>query len=241
LSDIFREVQEDIRREQVKQLWEKYGLYVLGAALAVVIGIAGSVGWRAYVQSKNEEMSARYEAVARAAETGSAAEAAEAFEALARAGHGGYAALAQLREAAALQGSGQDAKAIAAYDAFAASGKAPQILRDLARVKAALMLVDTASYDDIKARLTQLTAGNQPWRNPAREILGLAAYKAQAHVEAQTYFAAIIEDNEASGGLRDRAHVMQALLAPLLPKPDTTKDDVTNSASAAPAAGAKPE
>jgi len=241
LSDIFREVEEDIRREQAKQIWDKYGLYILGAALALIIGVAAVVGWRAYIQSQNEDMSARYEAVAKAAETGSAAEAAKAFEELAKSGHGGYAALAQLREAAALQQAGEDEKAVAAYDALTASGKAPQILRDLAKVKAAFMLLDTASYDDIKARLMPLTGADQPWRNPAREALGLAAYKAQAHAEAQTYFAAIIEDNEAAGGLRDRAHVMQALLAPLLPKPDAKTDDATNFAPAAAAAGAKPE
>lgn len=234
MSDIFREVEEDIRREQFKQIWDKYGLYVLGAALAILLGAAAVVGWRSYVRAQNEDMSSRYEAVVKAAETGNPADSAKAFADLAKSGHGGYAALAQLQEAAALHDAGQNEQALAAYDKLAASS-APQILKDLARVKAGLLLVDTASYEDIKTRLSALAAEGQALRNPAREVLGLSAYKAKAYAEAQEYFLEIIDDNEAAGGLRDRAHVMQAVLAPVLPKQektDTTKTEAPAGAKA---------
>jgi len=240
LSDIFREVEEDIRREQFKNLWDKYGLFVIGLAVAVVVVVAASVGWRAYTKSQNEQMSAQYEAVAKAAESQAAPDAAAAFGALAKEGRGGYAVLAQLRQAEALHTAGDDKAAVAAYDAMASSTKAPQILRELAQLKAALILVDTASYEDIKLRLAPLTAEKGAWRNLAREAIGLSAYKAGAYAEAKKLFAAIIEDSESSAGLRDRAHVMQALIAPSLPK-EAAKDESNKAAPAQKAPGAKPE
>jgi hypothetical protein len=240
LSDIFREVEEDIRREQFKNLWDKYGLFVIGLAVAIVVIASASVGWRAYTKSQNEEMSAQYEAVAKAAETQLAPDAAAAFGALAAEGHGGYAVLAQMRQAEALQTAGDYKAAVAAYDAMASSAKAPQILRELAQLKAALILVDTASYEDIKLRLAPLTTEKGAWRNLAREAIGLSAYKAGSFVDAQKLFASIIEDSEAPAGLRERAHAMQALIAPSLPA-EAAKVETNKEAPAQKAPGAKPE
>ena len=240
MSDIFREVEEDIRREQFRQLWDKYGLYVLAIALAIILVAAGNVGWRAYTKSKNDDMSARYEAISKAAETQAPSDAAAAYGALAKEGHGGYAALAQMRQAALLHDAGDDAGAVATYDALAASSKAPPIMRDLAKLKAGLLLVDRVSYDDIKARLEPLIAEKAAWRNPAREVLAISAYKAQAYADAQKQYAAIIDDKEASAGLRTRAHDMQALLAPMLPK-QAANDNTNTSAPAQKPSSAKPE
>lgn len=231
MTDLFREIEEDLRRDRLKQLWEKYGIYLVGIAVGIVVVASAFVGWRAWERSRNEEASAHYSEIVEQAAKEEPAKAAAAFGAFAASAPSGYAALAHLRQAGALVEAGDTKGAVAAFDALAETSSAPQMLRDMARVKAALLLVDTASYDDIKGRIASLNDAESAWRNSAREVLGLSAYKAGKYQEAQGYFDAIVSDATVSAGLRDRAHVMLALIAPHVPKP---------ASEAKPAAGGTP-
>ena len=40
VSDIFHEVDEEVRREQLKKLWDRYGNYVVAAAFLLVAAVA---------------------------------------------------------------------------------------------------------------------------------------------------------------------------------------------------------
>ena len=213
MSDIFREVEEDLRREELRKIWDKYGIYVVGLALGIVLVTAAVVGWRAYSLSEAEEASLAYEAaLAEAEETPEAA--AEKLAALAEESPAGYAALAQLRRAAALAEEGDRQGAISVYEQLASNSAAGEIIQELAQIKAASLLIGNASHDDIRLRLVGLTGEGKPWRNLARELLGLSAYKAGEYAEARSLFQEITRDNTATPGLRDRAHVMIALISP---------------------------
>jgi len=253
LTDLFREVEEDLRRERFQKLWDAYGLYVVGVAVAIVVVTASVIGWRAWEKSRNEAASAAYSEMVKAI-TGSAkpdAEVAKAFADFADRNSGGYAYLARLHEAAALLKSGDKPGAARAYDAIADDAAAPDMISGLARIKSAMIAVDTASYDDMKARLADLVADTSAWRANAHEILALSAFKAKKYVEANAHAQAVIDNQEASPGLRDRAHVLQAVVAPDLPSlADTIKvvpatpataGDTSQSAPANTAGGATAE
>ncbi|HEX7776365.1 MAG TPA: tetratricopeptide repeat protein [Parvibaculum sp.] len=236
MTDLFREIEEDLRRDQVKQLWEKYGIYVVGLAAAIVLVAAIVVGWRSYQLSKSEAASARYDAIVAAAAKQKPEETARQFGDFATTAPSGYAALAKLRQAAALLDAGDRKGAVAVYDSIAGSSDGTAIMRDMARIKAGILLVDTASYDEMKKRMEPVLGADDPWRHNAHELVGLAAWKAGKYVEAEKEFDAIVNDPQASAGLRDRAHVMQALIAPHLPAP---ADNAAKATGAAPlAAGA---
>jgi hypothetical protein len=251
LTDLFREIEEDLRRDQVKQLWEKYGIYVVGLAVAIVLVAAIIVGWRSYQLSKSEAASARYDAIVTAATKQKPEETAKQFGDFAATAPSGYAALAKLRQAAALLEAGDRKGAVAIYDSIADSSEGSPILRGMARVKAGLLLVDTVSYDEMKKRMEPVLGAEDPWRHNAHELVGLAAWKAGKYAEAEKEFDAIVNDPQASSGLRDRAHVMQALIAPHLPPPADKADAATgaapmaaganNAGAADAAAGKKPE
>lgn len=219
MTDIFSEIEQDLRREQANKLWEKYGIYVAGLAVAIVLVAAAIVGWRAWNNSQAEASSAKFNALIAAAATQKPEEAAAALSTFAADATSGYAALARMEQAGYLLKAGDTKGAIAAFDQVANDRSVSPILQGMARIKAALLLVDTATYDEMNGRLASLDESGNAWRNNARELLGLSAYKAGKYAEAETNFAAIVADPSASGGLRDRAHVMQALLAPFLPVP----------------------
>lgn len=219
MTDIFSEIEQDLRREQASKLWEKYGIYLIGLAVGIVVIAASIVGWKAWQLSRAENASAQYEIVMAEATKQKPEEAAAALGAFAADTTAAYATLAYVQQGAFLLKAGDKEGAIAAYDKAAADSSTPAMLRGMAQIKAALLLVDTASYDEMNARLAPLNQAGNAWANNARELLGFAAFKAGKYAEAQPNFAAIIADRTATPGLRDRAHVMQALIAPHLPTP----------------------
>ena len=60
MADIFKEVDEDLRRDNFEKLWKKYGFYFIGLAVTVVLAVAGVQGWRAYDLDQRGKMSDRY-------------------------------------------------------------------------------------------------------------------------------------------------------------------------------------
>lgn len=218
MTDLFREVEEDLRREQFSKLWEKYGTWVIGLAVAVVLVTAAIVGWRAWVHSAQVADSVAYDAAVKEAADAAPAEAAEALAALAAEVGGGYETLALLQEADRRLAAGEADAARAIYEKVTNDGSVPGIMRGLAAVKAGLLVVDTASYEDMKARMAPLTSGQSPWRQNALELVALTAMRAGEWQEADIRVKEVIADPATPAGLRDRAHVMQALIAPHLPR-----------------------
>ena len=214
MSDIFREVEEEIRQDQLKTLWDKYGVYVLGVCIGIVVAVGGIKGWEAYQRSSAEDAGARYLQAVDLIEEGKQAEARKAFEELAANGPVGYSTLARFQKAATLAASGDKASAVTEYVKLANDGNLDDLLRGLANVRAAIILVDTASRKDVEARVTKLNTRDNPWRNSAREILGLAAYKSGDTAAADTLYNEIVGDPAASASIRQRAQVMLSLLAP---------------------------
>src|SRR5690606_7300125 len=125
--------------------------YVIGLAVAIVLVVAAGVGWRAWTQASRAEASARYdELVAELKDSTSPQAAAAAFAKLAAETGGGYEVLARLQQADRLLEAGEREAALAAYEEVANDGSTLRIMRGLATVKAGLIVVDTASYDDMK-------------------------------------------------------------------------------------------
>jgi hypothetical protein len=210
VSDIFREVDEEVRREQLQKLWDKYGFLLIGLAVLIVAAVGG---WRAYQYfeaKKAAEAGAAFEAAATLSKDGKHDDAEKAFGAIAQSGTASYKVLASLREAAELAGRDRKA-AVAAYDAIANNASLPELQRDFASVRAGLILVDTASYDDMKQRLMPLTAVNRPFRHSARGLLALSAWHANDLEALRLWSNTILADPETPPSTRGQVQVLMAL------------------------------
>ena len=210
MSDIFNEVDEGVRREKLRRLWDRYQVFIIGGAILIVILVGG---WRLneWWESKRaaEAGGAFQTAMALSAE-GKHAEAEAAFTKVAEKGAAGYRALARLQAAAEV--AQRDPKsAIEAYDALAANTRLNETMRDLAAVRAGFLLVDTASYDDLRRRLEPATGRERPFRNSAREMLALSALRANDAAAARKWFDQIVTDAAAPAGLRKRIEMLMAL------------------------------
>lgn len=210
MADIFREVNEEVRREQLKKLWDRYGLFIVAAAVLVVVGVGAWRAYQWYEARKAAEAGAAYNAAAQLAQDGKPTEATAAFAQLATSGTPAYRTLARLREAEVMAAR-DSAAAVAIFDEVAANSGAPQLLRDLATVRASFVLVDKAPYADISRRLEPLAQPNGSFRHSARELLALSAWRSGDMAAARRWGETALSDPDAPAGLRARIDVLKAL------------------------------
>jgi hypothetical protein len=212
VTDIFREVDEEVRREQLKKLWQRYGNYIAAACIVVVVAVGGWRGYEWWQGKKAAESGAAFEQAVALADSGKREEAEAAFARLAIDGTIGYRVLARLREAAQIARTDPKA-AIKAYEEIAAEGGADQVMRDFAALRAGYLLVDTSSYADLKAALEPLTGANRAFRHSARELLALSAWKAGDTGAARQWADTILADPQSPPGTRNRAEVLSELIS----------------------------
>jgi hypothetical protein len=211
LADIFSEIDEEVRREKFKQLWDRYGLYVIIVAVLVVLAIGGWRGYEFWLNSKAAQAGSAFEAAVALSDEGKAAEAEQAFAKIAVDGTPGYRELARFRQAAALAQHDVPA-AVSEYDGLAKSGIS-QTLQDLAGVRAGFLLADSAPFTDLQQRLGPLAEPGRPFRHSARELLAFSAWKTNDATATRRYIDMISADAETPQGVRARIEVLNALLA----------------------------
>lgn len=212
MSDIFHEVDEEVRREQLKKLWDRYGIFVIALAVLVVAGIGGWRGYEYWEAKKAAEAGAAFEAAITLVDQGKQADAEAAFAKIATQGTAGYRTLAQLREAATIA-QRDPAAGVKAYDAIFGNPSFDRTLQDLAAVRAGLLLVDTVSLDEMNRRLAPLAEPGRPFRHTARELLALSAWRVGDVAAARRYIDMIATDAETPQGTRARVDVLSALIA----------------------------
>lgn len=177
-EEFIREVDEDLRRDQLKKLWLRYGAVPIGLAVLVVAGTVGKVVWDHWRQQERAAEALRFAAAEDALTAARDAEAAAQFAALAADGKTGFVALARLKEAEAKLALKDQPGAIAALDDLgAATTPDGPILRELGTLLAAQRQLDTADPAELAHMLEPLAAGDAPWRHQAQELLALLAIR----------------------------------------------------------------
>jgi hypothetical protein len=211
-DSFIREVNEELRQDQAKALWDRYGPAFIVLALVVVLGTAAFVGWRYWTESKANKSGDDFSAALLLANGGKSDEALAALAALEKDGYGAYPLLARMRAATVLFEKGDFTGAVAGFDEVSNDTSIPEAIRDMARLRAALILVDKGSYADVSSRAEQLTDDTNTLRHSAREALGLSAWKAGKAKDAIALFDQIAADEAAPRNIRQRATLMSELI-----------------------------
>ena len=212
MADIFREVDEEVRKDKASELWKKYGIYVVLACIILVLGTAGRVAWRHYDTERQMEEASRYVAASRLSNAGDLDAAIGSLASLSEEASGGYGLIARFREAAARGANDDVDSAVRLYDRLAADSGIDDMFRELASLRAAMLLFDTADPADLSARLAPLAQDNKPWRYSALELQALLKFRTGDIDGAKTAFGALVEDANAPNGLKARAREMLAAM-----------------------------
>ena len=238
MVDVFEEVEEELRNDKYQELLRKWGPWVGGAALAIIVGAAGLQFWDHWRTSQLEESSDAFIAAIENFEGGELALADAGLDTLTRDGTAGYALLAQLRRAEiALENEDREAAA-ALYDQVAASTSDP-IIRDLAQLKAVWARWGSLSFADIDIRVSPLAGASSPYRLLARETIGAAALRAGDLDRARTEYQLLAFSLDAPQGVARRGQEALALIASLsaveeaeaLPEPVTEPETTPDNAA----------
>jgi len=212
VSDIFREIDEELRRDNLLKLWSRYGRYIIAIAVFALVVAGGFVAWRDHQLSERRAQSTRYAGALTLAREGKEADAVKVFAAIAHEG-GGYAILAAFEEAALLAKSGDREAAAAAYDRVAAASEFDPDLRGRAVLLSVMQRMPEADAQTTIDRLAPLTASGNPWRPSAIELTALARLKLQDKSGALALFKSLADDPATPQSLRARAAEMATALA----------------------------
>lgn len=209
---LFREVDEDVRRDQLIALWKRYGVYLVSAVVALVLIVVGYQFYDSRRDAALKAQSDRYKALTESIEALTPSEAAERLAAAAGDFSGGYRQLAGLQEAAALAKAGDHAAAAAAYDRVAAAARDRRVSAFAAWLAASERYA-AGDSDGALAALAALSASGEPLARSATEMMG-AIYLALEDIEAaRAMFQSLAEDAATPPAMRARAGDVLALLS----------------------------
>lgn len=214
MTELFDEVDEEVRRDQLKKLWDRYSILIVAVAVLIVAGVGGWRGYQYLEAKKAAEAGAAFDAAVELSEANKHAEAEKAFADLATKAPAGYRILARLRMAAEVATREPQAGA-KLFDEIAADRSVGAAEQDLARVRAGQLLLDTATYPDMLQRLEPATTPTSTFRHTAREILALSAWRGGDSTAARKWLDLMANDAATPPGLRSRAEALQALLPPV--------------------------
>lgn len=213
MSDIFQEVQEEYRREQMAKLWKTYSVPVIAAVAVVVLAVAGYQAWSYWHAQQLEASSREFEKIAElvASDPTKKKEAADRFAKLATTATSGYAMAAKFQEAG-LRAELPDIKAaLSLYDQIA-QGTSDPLFRDYAQLRGAILVLETESLENVKKRLEPISKGTSPWRVMALEMLAYASWRGGKKDEALKLYAEVSEIPNAPTGSVRRAKEMTTLI-----------------------------
>jgi len=214
VSELFDEVDEDVRRDQLKKLWDQYSIYIIAGAFLIIAGVGGWRGYQYLEAQKAAEAGAAFDKAVELSEQNKHAEAEAAFNDLAAKAPWGYRMLARMRAAAEV--ATRDPQAAAKmYDDIAADRSIGAEQQDLAKVRAAGLLLEKSTYPNMLARLEASAAPGATFRHTARELLALSAWRANDAAAARKWLDLIAADGETPPSLRSRAEALQAMLPPV--------------------------
>jgi hypothetical protein len=206
LTDIFREVEEEVRRERYEKLWKKYRDHITAAGALIIIGVAGYQLYRVYERREENKASIAYAAATEMLDRGQSAAAAPQLATLAKSAPGGYAAVAKLAEADALFAEGQKEDAIRIYQQIA-NGSDPY-LGAVARLHSAWAIADSAPRADVEALLAPLMDKSSGWHQLAREVIAYEDLRGGNKSAALRGYRDIAADPDTPSGLKTRADAM---------------------------------
>jgi hypothetical protein len=183
VADFFHEIEEDLRRDQAMALWKKYGSWLIGAVLLLVLAVAGHWGWTKYSTHQRLQASADFLAAA----NGDPAQREAALAKVATEG-GSYATLARFRLAETALKANDKAKARGILGEIASDASTEPALAGLARVQAALLDLEAGKTDAAADLVKDMTVEGHAYRLAALEVTGLAALAGGDKAKAKTTF-----------------------------------------------------
>ena len=213
MSDIFDEVDEELRADKMRKLLQRYGGLLVAGAVLMTAAVGGWEAWKAYSARETARVAELYIAAAKIADApaGSDRTAAKAtLDKVIAEGGAGYRTVARLRTAAIAADAGQADQALSLWDAVANDSSADPMLRDIARLHWATHEIDKGDAAQVENHLRPVTAPGNPLRPLAEEAQALLDLRLGKKDMARDTLRRLSIDTTAPEGVRGRANGLLA-------------------------------
>lgn len=219
MDDIFHELEEDLRRDNLIKLWKAYGRYLIAAVAAIIIGVAGYSAWKHYSYVEKSKASALFDKASGLIASKNYKDAIPTLGELAKT-RGTYGAMAKILQAEAIIRQANIGKpfiqtfpseAVELYEAVAQNTSLDSKLRTLAGLFAAIARIDTVNLKEVASlieKLEKMKSGVSPWSGLATEMIALIHFKTGDYKKAREIYKDLAEDRAASTAQRMRAKVL---------------------------------
>ncbi|RAH99518.1 hypothetical protein DLJ53_23700 [Acuticoccus sediminis] len=213
MTDIFDELEEDLRRERLARVWNRYGIYVILVAVLIVVVTAGWRGYEWWRVKTERSAGEQYATILTDLDAEGPGAGTQSLEDFAKDAPEGFSILARFRAATTEAANGDETASAATLRDLADDSKVPALYRDLARVRLAQVLINAGDYPAATDAVKSLAEDtSSPFNRSASELMGLAAYAENDLDEAKRWYTQIAESATVSQDMRQRAQTMLSLV-----------------------------
>ncbi len=210
---LLREVVEDVKNEQLQQIWNKYGLAIIVSVALILTAAISFESLKNWHTKKQQELSNTYSIALSLQNQGRLDESLEVYSVLTEKTSGIYSSLARIQVANIYltQNKAEDAEKVL-YAIVNDNSVLPQ-MRNIAAIKLASYKLDNNTpADEIKSLLTPIVENDEN-SNIAREMLAMLYIREKDISQAKNEYKKIADSSDVSDELRNRALDMLNLLA----------------------------
>ena len=212
-DSFIREVDEEIRSERLRSLWDRFGYYLIGGAVLVVLVVAGYRSWVYYDRIQSAAAGDEFMSALRLVDDEQVDDALTRLEEISESGTSTYAGLARMRRASELVLQDKIDDAITIYDDVISDSSVDENVRDAARLRAGFLVVDSGEISDVEDRMSYFMADESLYRGLAHEAIALAHYKSGDLEKSMELFIEIRDEADFPRGTKSRARRMLEVLA----------------------------
>lgn len=235
-----KEVDDELRREQISNFFTRYGWWIIGGVLAILAAVGGYLWWSGHqAEARENAGESLISAVSQlSGGTRGAAAARPQIDALAGSSIEGYRAAALFARATSQAQTGDNRGAIATLQGIEGDQGLDQVYRDAAMIRRTQLEYDGLQPQEVIRRLGGTANGDSAWASAAGEMVGVAHLKMNRPDLAGPIFVRVARDENAPETMRQRASMMAASLG-LDPDPNAPHSAApAHPAAAAPATAA---
>ena len=200
------EVNEELRRQQLKSIWDRFGVYIIGFAVLIILSVGGNEIINHLNNRVSQKESNAFDNALNLIEKGNDSTGLDQLIKLTE-GKTGYKGLALFRLSSESLTNGNYQEAVDYLKKASLDKTLTNNLRVFAKIKAGLILVDNGSFSEVDVLLKEVIESGGPFSFHAKEILALALIKNGRDLEAQEIFQEIANDASAPPVLARRAEI----------------------------------
>ncbi len=172
-----REIDEELKNEKLKKIWDKYGLFII---IFVVLAVSAAVSFetfKAWNEKRNQEFSDTYAYALNLQNQGRYAEAMEVLDKLQKSKKAVYSDIAEIQMANIMMEQNKVEEAIAILENVVKDKDFNPQMKQIAIIKLASYKLDYAPSEEIQSMLAPLVRENGVWTNIAKEMLAMLAVR----------------------------------------------------------------